>query len=131
MAENKIRLRIVTPTGELYNDDATMVVMRGVDGDLGVLKGHQPFTTILDYGLLRVKNNDKETVATVFGGFVDIQPEMVTILTDSAEWIENIDTKRAQEAKQRAENRLKDTSTDLMRAELALKRATIRLSSKK
>ena len=47
MAEAKIRLRIVTPSKELYNDNADMVIMRGTSGDIGVLKGHQPLTTTL------------------------------------------------------------------------------------
>ncbi len=130
MAEAKIRLRIVTPTGELYNDEASMVIMRGLNGDLGVLKGHQPLTTVLDYGLLKIKNGDKELVSTMFGGFVDVQPDVVTILTDTAEWLNDIDKKRAEEAKRRAESRLNDSSMDVLRAELALKRAQIRLTAK-
>ena len=128
-----IKLRIVTPNGELYNDTATTVIMRGSEGEIGVLKGHQPLVTILDYGLLRIKTGDKEVVSTLFGGFVDVQPECVTILTDSAEWIDDIDINRAEEAKRRAEARIKENSTnlDLLRAELALKRAMIRISAKK
>lgn len=133
MAEAKIRLRIVTPTKELYNDDATMVIMRGVNGDLGILKGHQPLTTTLDYGLLRIKNGESELVSTLFGGFVDVQPDVITILTDSAEWVKDIDVKRAEDAKKRAEERLKrkDANTDILRAELALKRAILRIDSKR
>lgn len=130
MAGANIRLRIVTPTGELYNDEASMVIMRGVNGDLGVLKGHQPLTTVLDYGLLKIKNGDKELVSTMFGGFVDVQPDVVTILTDTAEWLNDIDKKRAEEAKRRAESRINDNSMDVLRAELALKRAQIRLTAK-
>lgn len=130
MAEAKIRLRIVTPTGELYNNEASMVIMRGVNGDLGVLKGHQPLTTVLDYGLLKIKNGEQELVSTMFGGFVDVQPDVVTILTDTAEWLKDIDKKRAEEAKKRAESRLNDSNMDVLRAELALKRAQIRLSAK-
>lgn len=127
-----IKLRIVTPTGELYNNNASMVIMRGTNGDIGVLKGHQPLTTTLDYGLLKIKTDNKELVATLFGGFVDVEPDCVTILTDSAEWIDDIDMERAAAAKQRAEERLKKgaSNVDVARAELALKRATIRLSAK-
>lgn len=128
-----LKLRIVTPTGELYNDNANMVIMRGSNGDIGVLKGHQPLTTTLDYGLLKIKTAEKELVSTLFGGFVDVQPSCVTILTDSAEWIDDIDLKRAEAAKERAEKRLKENSSsvDIKRAELALKRAILRLNSKK
>lgn len=128
-----LKLRIVTPTGELYNDNANMVIMRGTNGDIGVLKGHQPLTTTLDYGLLKIKTAEKELVSTLFGGFVDVQPDCVTILTDSAEWIDDIDLKRAEAAKERAEKRLKENNSnlDVKRAELALKRAILRLNSKK
>ena len=129
----KIHLRIVTPTKELYNDDADMVIMRGANGDLGILKGHQPLTTTLNYGLLRIKNGENELVSTLFGGFVDVTPDNITILTDSAEWVEDIDVKRAEESKQRAEERLrsKESNIDMLRAELSLKRALLRLDSKK
>ena len=129
----KIHLRIVTPTKELYNDDADMVIMRGKNGELGILKGHQPLITTLDYGLLRIKNDENELISTLFGGFVDVTPDNITILTDSAEWIDDIDLKRAEEAKKRAEERLnsKDSNIDVLRAELALKRAMLRLNSKK
>lgn len=127
-----IKLRIVTPTGELYNDNANMVIMRGSNGDIGVLKGHQPLTTTLDYGLLKIKTSEKELVSTVFGGFVDVQPDCVTILTDSAEWVEDIDVKRAEAAKERAEERLRTKNNiDVMRAELALKRAMLRINAKR
>lgn len=128
-----LKLRIVTPTGELYNDNANMVIMRGTNGDIGVLKGHQPLTTTLDYGLLKIKTTEKELVSTLFGGFVDVQPDCVTILTDSAEWVDDIDLKRAEAAKERAEKRLKENNSnlDVKRAELALKRAILRLNSKK
>lgn len=128
-----LKLRIVTPTGELYNDNANMIIMRGTNGDIGVLKGHQPLTTTLDYGLLKIKTAEKELVSTLFGGFVDVQPDCVTILTDSAEWTDDIDLKRAEAAKERAEKRLKENNSnlDVKRAELALKRAILRLNSKK
>lgn len=102
MAEAKIRLRIVTPSKELYNDNADMVIMRGTSGDIGVLKGHQPLTTTLGYGLLKIKNGEKELISTLFGGFVDVQPDVITILTDSAEWIDDIDIKRAEDAKKKS-----------------------------
>lgn len=133
MAEAKIRLRIVTPSKELYNDNADMVIMRGTSGDIGVLKGHQPLTTTLGYGLLKIKNGEKELISTLFGGFVDVQPDVITIITDSAEWLDDIDIKRAEDAKKRAEERLnsKGANIDFLRAELALKRANLRINSKR
>ncbi len=128
----KTRLRIVTPTGELYNDEAEMVIMRTSVGDIGILASHQPLTTTLDYGVLRIINGDKEIKSTIFGGFVSVTPESVTLLTDASEWIEDIDVERARAAKQRAEDRIKSgrDDIDILRAELALRRALIRLECK-
>lgn len=129
---NKTRLRIVTPTGELYNDEAEMVIMRTSVGDIGVLSGHQPLTTTLGYGVLKITNGDKEIKATVFGGFVSVTPSEVVLLTDAAEWVEDIDLARAQAAKERAEQRIQSggSDIDIVRAELSLRRALIRLDSK-
>ena len=126
-----MKLRIVTPVGELYNDNANMVIMKGIEADFAVLSGHQPLATILDYGVLKIKTDNKELSSTIFGGFVSVTKESVTILTDAGEWIDDIDIERAKKAKQRAEERLKDKANiDVLRAELALKRASIRLASK-
>ncbi|MBR1738095.1 MAG: ATP synthase F1 subunit epsilon [Firmicutes bacterium] len=130
MAENKIRLRIVTPVRELYNDEADMVIMRSTSGDIGIMHGHQPLTTTLDYGVLRImKDNEDDVKAVVFGGYVDVQPKCITILSDAAEWPDEIDVDRAQEAKERAERRLNGNreGIDILRAELALRRALIRI----
>lgn len=133
MSNNKIRLRIVTPTRQLYDNQIDMVIMRSTSGDVGILHGHQPLTTTLDYGLLRIAEGDKELTATVFGGFADVQPDCITILSDAAEWPDEIDKNRALAAKERAEKRLKagGNNTDIMRAELALRRALVRLEAKK
>ena len=86
MAENKIRLR-------------TSI------GDIGILHGHQPLTTTLDYGFLRIINGEDEIKATIFGGFASVDERGITVLSDAAEWPEEIDEERAIAAKERAENR--------------------------
>lgn len=132
MAENKIRLRIVTPVRELYDEDAEMVIMRSSVGDIGILHGHQPLTTTLDYGILRIINGDEEIRATIFGGFASVDERGLTVLSDAAEWPEEIDMDRAIAAKERAESRIQsnDAGIDIVRAELALRRALIRIEAK-
>ncbi len=132
MAENKIRLRIVTPVRELYDEDAEMVIMRSSVGDIGILHGHQPLTTTLDYGILRIINGDEEVRATVFGGFASVDERGLTVLSDAAEWPHEIDMDRAVAAKERAQSRIQsgDDSIDIVRAELALRRALIRIEAK-
>lgn len=132
MAENKIRLRIVTPVRELYDKETEMVIMRSSIGDIGILHGHQPLTTTLDYGFLRIINGDEEVRATIFGGFASVDSRGITILSDAAEWPDEIDVQRAMAAKERAESRIRsnDGNIDIARAELALRRALIRLEAK-
>lgn len=133
MAENKLHLKMITPTREMYDADADMVIFRTKSGDVGILKGHQPMITILDYGVLRIINNGQEDMSmAVFGGFAEVNDEGLLIMSDAAEWPEEIDTDRAMAAKKRAEDRIESHTgnVDIMRAELALKRATIRLGLK-
>lgn len=132
MAEKKIRLRVLTPSKEFFNEDVNMVIMRSVVGDIGVLAGHEPLASTLDYGFLRIINNGNEKKAIIFSGFADVQPNTITILTDAAEWPDKIDIKRAENAKKRAEERiaLNKPDIDLIRANLALRRSLLRINSK-
>lgn len=129
MANKKIRLRIVTPMRQLYDKETEMVIMRTSSGDLGVLADHQPLTATLDYGILRIIDGDSELRATVFGGFVNVKPDCITVLSDASEWPEEIDVNRVQEAKERAEDYLKKSDSDVARAELALRRALVRIEA--
>lgn len=127
---NKLSLKIITPSRNMFEGQVDMVVMRTQSGDVGILHGHQPMITILDYGVLSIKDNGEEKLAAVLGGFAEIGAEGMTILTDAAEWSNEIDVVRAKQAKERAEARLKsnNVNVDFNRAELALKRALVRLS---
>lgn len=132
---NKVKIRIVTPKREMYNGEADMVIFRTVNGDVGVMHGHIPLITVLGYGVLRIiDNNETVKTASMFGGFAEVDNEGVSILTDTSEWADEIDVQRAEEAKSRAEQRLGGTKVDDFdekRAELALKRAIIRLETAK
>ncbi len=132
---NKVKIRIVTPKREMYNGEADMVIFRTVNGDVGVMHGHIPLITVLGYGVLRIiDNNETVKTASMFGGFAEVDNEGVSILTDTSEWADEIDVQRAEEAKSRAEQRLGGTKIDDFdekRAELALKRAIIRLETAK
>lgn len=126
----KLSLKIITPSRIMFDGEADMVIMRTKSGDVGILHNHQPMVTILDYGVLRIKNDGEEDrLAALFGGFAEINSEGMNILTDIAEWPDEIDVQRAIEAKKRAEKRLSEGNfdVDIMRAELALKRALTRI----
>ncbi|WPS87628.1 F0F1 ATP synthase subunit epsilon [Brevibacillus halotolerans] len=127
---SKMVIEIVTPERVVYSGEATMVIARGVEGELGILPNHTPLVTPLKIAPVRIKQEgDKETVIAVSGGFMEVRGQEVTILAEAAEQSTDIDAARAELAKQRAEKRLNEKFPDLdvHRAEYALQRAVVRL----
>jgi F-type H+-transporting ATPase subunit epsilon len=128
-----IKVSIVTPNGPVYESDVEMVSTKAQSGELGILPGHIPMVAPLAIGVVRLKvpgSKDQELVA-VSGGFLEVRPDKVTILAQAAEKAEEIDVERAQKAKERAEQRMREQKVediDFRRAELALQRAMNRLT---
>lgn len=123
-------LEIVTPERKVYAEDVNMVVVKGVEGELGILPNHIPLVTPLRISAAKIKQGGKETIVAVQGGFVEVRKDKVVILAESAEFPNDIDVERAQAAKTRAEQRLtsaRKDEVDFRRAELALQRAMNRL----
>lgn len=130
MAE--VHLEIVTPDRLFFDEDVDSVIVRGMEGDLAVLKGRAPIVTPLRIGKVRIFQNNTERIASVCSGYISAVNDKITIVTDAAEWPEEIDVNRAEEAKRRAEELLKKTEdVDFMRAEAALKRSINRLELSK
>lgn len=126
----KLQVEIVTGERVVYTeDDVDMVVAPGIDGTLGILPRHAPLITVLASGELRVKKGGQEESLVVFGGFMEVTPEKVIVLADTAERAEEIDVARAEQARQSAETSLsrRNTDIDLAQAELSLRRAALRL----
>ena len=129
----QFKLEIVTPNRKFFDEDIEMLVVRTIDGDLAVLADHIPLVTPLSMGLLKlVYPGGKARLATLCGGYMEVAKGKTTIVTDSAEWPEEIDKNRAEAAKKRAEDRLnkKTEGLDVARAELALKRALMRINAR-
>lgn len=128
--KNKIRLKVISPIRTVYDGDADIVIMRTMLGDLGVLKGHENLSAVLDQGVLKIVNDDIEGKIAVLGGFAEVTKKGVTVFSDSAENENEIDLKRAEDSKKRAEKRLSENKADLdiKRAEISLKKSIIRLS---
>lgn len=123
-------LEIVTPDRRFYNDETEMVILKTSEGEMGVLYDHEPFVAPLAIGAIRIKEGNAFRWAATSGGFLTVRPEKTTLLVDSAEWIGEIDLERAERAKERAEERLregKEKGVDVMRADAALKRAINRI----
>ncbi|MBM7618637.1 F-type H+-transporting ATPase subunit epsilon [Bacillus tianshenii] len=125
-----LKVSVVTPDGPVYESDVEMVVARAQSGELGVLPGHIPMVAPLQIGAVRMKKSGSTEQVAVSGGFLEVRPDKVTILAQSAEAAEQIDLTRAEEAKRRAEQRLqsKQDDVDYRRAELALQRAINRIN---
>ncbi len=133
---NKLHLKVVTPSHVFFDGDCDMVIMKTIDGDTGVLYGHQPLTTVLDLGYLRIINDGDETMSTLLGGFAKVNEQGLTIISDAAEWADEIDVERAVESMHRAENRIETHGKNIAhydeeRAEAALHRAMLRIDLSK
>ncbi|MBT2583787.1 F0F1 ATP synthase subunit epsilon [Planococcus sp. ISL-109] len=125
-----ISVNIVTPDGPVYDSDVSMVIAVTATGEMGVLPGHIPTVAPLGIGAVRLKKENSTELVAVSGGFLEIRPEKVTILAQSAESATEIDLARAQESAKRAEALLhaRKDEIDYKRAELALKRAMNRIN---
>lgn len=130
MANNSFTLSIISPDRVFYNGEATMVEFNTTEGEIGVLPGHIPMTVIVKPGILTIYEKDEEKRAALHAGFVEILPDKVTVLAEIVEWPDEIDEERAQEAKERAQTRIRnhDSATDMARAETALLRAMARIN---
>jgi len=129
MPEKKLKLKVVTPREVKLETDADMVVLRCVDGDIGIRSGHATCVAILGVGVLRVKNNGQEKRLAVGGGHVYVHDDAVSVIADEAEWPEDIDVRRAEIEREEAERRLRDhaEAIEVNSAQLLLRRALVRI----
>ncbi len=130
MAEKDLfHLKIITPDRVFYEGEAAMVEFNTTEGEIGIMKNHIPLTVMIAPGILTVTEADEKKEAALHSGFAEILPDEVTILAEIVEWPTEIDIQRAEEAKERAEERLrvKTPETDVARAETALHRAVARI----
>ena len=108
-----IQCDIVSAEGSIFSGTAEMVIATGEMGDLGVSAGHSPLLTGLKPGPVRVLANDDEVVFYVSGGFLEVQPNVVTVLADTAARGDDLDEAAAIEAQQRAEQAMANQSAEL------------------
>ena len=113
VAAKKLHLRITTPDNVKYDEDAEMVIMRCITGDMGILADHEATSAILDYGILRIFNDDEERRMAVFGGIAQVGDNKVSILANDAQWPEDIDMAFVKAERERLERRSQETQDDL------------------
>jgi F-type H+-transporting ATPase subunit epsilon len=126
---NTFKLEIVTPERIELSEEVTAVRAPAIDGYIGILANHAPLVTALAVGELRITTEDRCTLMATSGGFMEVSNNVCTILADSCERWDRIDVRRAEEAVERARERLLESQPgiDHARADAALRRAVNRL----
>ena len=124
-----VKLEIVTAERQVFSEDVTTIIAEGIDGQMTILPKHAPLITMLAPGELVIRKDGEEMFMSISGGFLEVRPEKVIVLADACERSDEIDLERAREAKKRAEDRLKNLTTEIdqSRAEAALRRCMARL----
>ena len=128
-----VRCEIVSQDRMVWEGDADIVVVPGVAGEMGILPNHAPLLSTLKFGILKVRNKGDEQLFTVAGGVIEVQPDLITVLADSAENVFEIDVARAEAARKRAEELLMEgpplDSDSYLKLEAALRRSNLRLDA--
>jgi F-type H+-transporting ATPase subunit epsilon len=125
-----ILLEIVTPERLAYSDTVDSVQLPGVEGELGVLPGHAPLVSMLGVGELRIRKAGAEEIFAIVGGFLQVRPDKVVVMAETADLAGEIDLERAQEARREAERALESgyhEGADLAAARAQLQQALLRI----
>jgi F-type H+-transporting ATPase subunit epsilon len=125
-----LHLQIVTPEKKAFEGDVDEVIVPGSEGELGILPHHAPLISLLGHGVLRLKQGGHEQAFAIFGGFLQVRPDRVVVLAETADLSSEIDLERAERARREAEQLLQGglvEEVDLSRARAALQRALIRI----
>ena len=125
-----ILLEIVTPERLAYSDEVDAVVLPGSEGEMGVLPHHAPLVSTLGVGELRIRKGGTEESFAIVGGFVQVRPDRVVVMAETADMASEIDLETAQEARREAERALESgyhEGADLSAARAALQQALLRI----
>lgn len=127
-----MKCRIVTPGGLYKETECSILNVRTIDGQRGILSNHMPLVTMLEIGGMNFVSDKGREEFAVAGGMLYFHDNMATLLVDAIESKDEIDLERALASKKRAEERLakRESNIDLKRAELSLKRAINRINVK-
>jgi F-type H+-transporting ATPase subunit epsilon len=124
-----LHLEIVTPERLAYSDDVDSVQLPGSEGELGVLPHHAPLVSTLGVGELRIRKGGAEESFAIVGGFLQVLPDKVVVMAETADMASEIDLEKAQEARREAERALESgyhEGADLSLARAALQQALLR-----
>jgi len=128
-APSKFNLRITTPDNVKYNEDAELVIMRCITGDMGIMAGHEATSAILDYGVLRIIKDEEERRMAVFGGIAQVGDNKLTILANDAQWPEDIDIAFVEAERERMARRSQESLDDLtiQRDQILMRRTLVQM----
>jgi F-type H+-transporting ATPase subunit epsilon len=128
-----VKLDIVTPERVAYSEEIEMLVATAIDGNIGILPGHTPLVTGLIPNVLKVQDGEREVHISVSEGFMEVKPDEINVVVKTAEFPDEIDVQRAEEAKKRAEERLEGEDEvekiNAARARSSLARALARIKA--
>ena len=125
-----LHLEIVTPERLAYEDDVDMVLVPGAEGELGILPHHTPLVSLLGVGELRIRKGGEAESFAIAGGFLQVRPDKVVVMAETADMASEIDLERAQEARREAERALESgyvEGADLSAARAQLQAALMRI----
>ncbi len=125
-----IRLEIVTPERLVYADEVDAVTLPGIEGELGVLPHHAPLITTLGLGELRIRKGATEEHVAIVGGFLQVRPDRVVVMAETADMSAEIDLELAQAARREAERAIETgyhEAADLAAARASLQQALLRI----
>lgn len=125
-----LKLEIVTPERLAYQDEVDMVLVPGIEGELGILPHHAPLVSLLGVGELKIRKAGAEESFAIVGGFLQVRPDKVVVMAETADLASDIDLERAQEARREAERALEagfHEGADLASARAALQQALLRI----
>ncbi|MCH5196811.1 MAG: ATP synthase F1 subunit epsilon [Oscillospiraceae bacterium] len=125
------KLQIITPEKTFFDGDIEQVIVRTTVGDVGILKGHEPYCAAIGIGQMRVMVNGEFRRAATSGGIIKVSKDLTTILVQTCEWADEIDVTRANAAKEAAEERKRaaNDAKELALAEAKLARALNRIDT--
>jgi F-type H+-transporting ATPase subunit epsilon len=125
-----LHLEIVTPERLAYKDDVDEVVCPGTEGELGILPHHAPLLSTLGFGELKIRKGGQEEYFAIAGGFVQVRPDKVVVIAETADMASEIDLEAAHQARREAERALSEgfsETADLARARASMERALLRI----
>ena len=126
-----MQVDIVSAEGSIFSGKAEMVFAQAADGEVGILPNHSQFLSSLKPGQVRVISGDEEDIFFINSGIIEVQPEVLTILADTAIRAEDLDQAAAEDAKRRAEEAMTDakSDTDIASAQVELAEAVAQIQT--